>query len=202
MGMTTPPITVALDVDNVLAATSETWIDRVNARHQLTLDVTQWTEWDLEAIYPKDVAQVIYDELKEEDFYDTIQPRLGALEAVTRLRAAGLRCLFVTCELADHRFAGRKWTWLQRHGFADTTHRRDYLETLDKSIVRAELIVDDNITNVTGFTGGGVLMTRPWNAHFECTGTAVARASDWDEALMALARRIPIMPRPEKARSR
>lgn len=186
------PLTVALDVDDVLADTSPAWIAAVNARHGLDISVNDWTQWDLSAIYDRQIASNIYHELAFPDFYENVTPLAGAVDAVNALREAGLRCIFVTREVDSHGLAGRKWDWLRRHGMATTEHRKDYFEAVDKSVFRAELLVDDGLHNLLPFPTGGVLMNRPWNASAADLPAMIQRASGWSEAMRLICSRLAL----------
>jgi 5'(3')-deoxyribonucleotidase len=186
------PLTIALDVDDVVADTSTAWVAAVNARHGMVLSVRDWTEWGLGNIYGDEIANKLYAELGIVDFYDRVVPCTGAVEAIRELRGAGLRCIFVTREVDGPGMSGRKWSWLQNHGLAGPEHRRDYFEAIDKSVFRAELLVDDGLHNVLPFPTGGVLMTRPWNTSATDLPTKVQRASDWSGAMGLIRSRLAL----------
>lgn len=196
-------LTIALDVDDVLADTSTVWAASVSARHGLDISVRDWTQWSLSAIYGNEVASLIYGELESVDFYDQVTPCVGAVDAVRDLRKAGVRCLFVTREVDGAAFSGRKWAWLQRRGLAAPEHRRDYFEAVDKSVFRAELLVDDGLHNMLPFPTGGILMDRPWNRSAVDLPPQVQRASGWAEAMPLIASRLALgMRHPPVRRSR
>ena len=70
---------------------------------------------------------------------------------------------------------GPKYRWLQRHfPFIPPTH---YVFCGDKSILRADYLVDDLPKNLLRFEGHGLLYTAPHNL----TATGFTRVNNWQE---------------------
>jgi len=72
---------------------------------------------------------------------------------------------------------GPKYRWLQRHfAFIPPTH---YVFCGNKSILRADYLIDDLPRNLERFTGQGLLYTAPHNL----TASGYMRVNDWQEVL-------------------
>jgi 5'-nucleotidase len=70
---------------------------------------------------------------------------------------------------------GPKYRWLQRHfSFIPPTH---YVFCGDKSILRADYLIDDLPRNLERFQGQGILFTAPHNL----TATGFVRVNDWQQ---------------------
>jgi 5'(3')-deoxyribonucleotidase len=70
---------------------------------------------------------------------------------------------------------GPKYRWLQRHfPFIPPRH---YVFCGDKSILRADYLIDDQPRNLNLFEGQGLLFTAPHNL----TATGFIRVNDWDQ---------------------
>jgi 5'(3')-deoxyribonucleotidase len=70
---------------------------------------------------------------------------------------------------------GPKYRWLQRHfAFIPPQH---YVFCGNKSILRADYLIDDLPRNLERFTGQGLLYTAPHNL----TATGHARVNNWLE---------------------
>lgn len=150
---------IALDIDGVLAKLGETWIQRYNEDYNDSVSWDDITDWDTSKFVKKECGKKIYDYLKDPSLYDTVEPYEDAYEVVTKLREEGNRVIFPTTTPIES--AGAKYHWLVRHKLM--TNDRDYIEVKDKTLVRADFLLDDNYDNYKTFLGIGVLRLQPWN---------------------------------------
>ena len=171
-------LTIAVDVDGVVADLFPVWIARYNADWQDTLEVSQLTQWDLSQHVKSACGTLIFDYLHQPSLYDAVKPIVGALEGVQALRSLGHRVVFVT---TTNRYIGcRKLTWLAEHGFLSLDYfdmsNRDYVETLDKSLIAADVMIDDAPHNLEVFGGKHkILFEQPHNR----TELRFKRYLDW-----------------------
>jgi 5'-nucleotidase len=153
---------VFVDVDDVCALLEPVWLGRYNKDYNDNLKDEDLKEWAIEKFVKPECGLKIYTYLKDPGMYDEVVPRKGALEGVNALREMGYRVLFATACPVE--VAGRKFHWLREHGFVKK--ERDYIEIRDKSLLRGGYMIDDSYDNVSGFTGYGYLLTRPWNKKY------------------------------------
>lgn len=155
--------TIAVDVDGVVAALHAEWVRRYNEAFDDTFTLERWTTWDIASLVKPECGARYFDILRHDDLYDHVEPMLHALEGVEALREAGHRVVF--CTATGVHQAGKKLLWLERHGFLDLVHdgSKDYVEMRDKSLIRADVLIDDYTGNLRGFHGVGVLFYAPWN---------------------------------------
>lgn len=149
---------IAFDIDDVLADLVPAWLAKYNADYQDTLKRQDITAWDITQFVKPACGTKIYDYLSE-DLYDNVQPLPGALDAVRLARKCG-KVIFVTSCHPSH--MGRKFRWLNNHGFNVT--KEEYVECSDKSLILADIMIDDNPVNLEGFHGKEkILYDQPWN---------------------------------------
>lgn len=149
---------VAVDIDEVCAALMPEWIARYNRKYDDTLTPEQITSWDLSLLVKPTCGKHIFSFLTP-DIYDRVQPIPGALQAVESLRYAGHRVIFVTAGNAD-----AKRAWLVRHGFLSKGWKQpDYFACFDKSLIRADVLIDDGPHNLATFPGECILIDQPHN---------------------------------------
>jgi len=161
--------TIAVDVDEVCADLLSEWLRRYNSRtnrfHEQRLLPEQITDWDLRQFVPKEDQSMIYSILHDEGLYDSIQPIEGARDAVWLLREQGFRVIFVTACVPGTTEAKRRWlnAWgfFAKGGLSD----KDFCPVTDKSLIRADYLVDDRYENVRDFEGQGILVNRAHNRH-------------------------------------
>ena len=176
--------TIAMDVDDVCALLSETWVAKYNKDWNDNLKVEEITEWAIEKFVKPECNFQIFHYLDDPHLYDSVQPMEGAKKGVKALRRMGYRVVFTTsCPIVT---SGRKFFWLKEHMFSPT--EKDYVEIRDKSLLNFDYMLDDRFDNVMNFTGKGVLFTRPWNQKYSWN----KRVSNWNEALEYFAKEISL----------
>jgi 5'(3')-deoxyribonucleotidase len=153
---------IAVDIDDVCAQLLPHWISRYNADYNDTLTEDNMTCWEIETLVKADCGMKIFKYLSEPDFYDGVLPVEGAAEGVHKLREMGHRVIFATSAHIYH--GGKKFDWLVKHGFfGGKPSHKDYVEVRDKSLIRADVLIDDYMGNIEAFVGFGILMNRPHN---------------------------------------
>lgn len=170
---------VACDIDGVLADIHQIWLDRYNVDYSDHLTVDRITEWDMSRFVKPECGKKIYDYLDDPSLYDEMPPIEGALEGVLELRRAGHRVVFVTSSVNGA--SGRKLRWLQDWGFFETRRKSepDYVECTDKSLIRADVLIDDYHGNLAVFHGERIQFLQPWNANKSVDGAWIA--CNWRE---------------------
>ena len=102
--------------------------------------------------------------------------------------SARFEIFIATQAMAVPNSLGPKYRWLQRHfPFIPPTH---YVFCGNKSILRADYLIDDQPRNLLRFEGQGLLYTAPHNL----TATGFVRVNNWREVADYFARnpfRIP-----------
>lgn len=170
---------IAVDVDGVVADMFPVWLARYHADHPEA-------PYALSDVYgeraKRDTTMLAY--LNDPTLYDEVLPVENATAAIQALRGAGHRIVFVTSCVKG--MVDGKWSWLQRYGFlpAGEMQSDDLIVVHDKSMIRADALIDDLPRNVESWGTRGILFSTPWNAG----ATVVLRADDWLDALGHLGR--------------
>lgn len=180
-------LVLALDVDGVIADTYRVWLDRWNAAHPQD-------QFDLAEIYsPRAAGNAAFlAQLSAPDLYADVQPIDGAVASVQSLRADGHRLLFVTSCVRG--MADQKWEWLERHGVLDVRplQHPDLIIAHDKSLIRADVLVDDAAHNFDAWPTMGLLFDAPYNREARPSRpTQVCRTwrvRSWPQVLAKIAR--------------
>ncbi len=168
---------IAVDVDDTVADLLTPWLRRYNERfpdeavYKTPEDVGSWNLVDAMPEHHRDPFWAMLDP----SIYnrDEVQPIPGALEAVQRLRTMG-RVVFVTSCVGFTASVNAKFHWLVRHGFLPDAKRhggqQDFVPMIDKSLIKANFLIDDGPHNIQRFQGGlredgraGILIEHPHN---------------------------------------
>lgn len=155
---------IACDIDGVVADLHTSWLQAYNNDYGDNLKSEDVNKWELHEFVKPLCGYNIYKYLNDPSLYDNTEPVEGALTGVEALRSEGFRVVFVTS--TNLHASGRKLKWLEKHGFLTLKHgvqSPDYVEMVDKSLIRADVMIDDYPVNLEGFNGLEVLFSQPWN---------------------------------------
>jgi len=151
---------IAMDVDGVVAALDTNWMAWYNRIYNDNVQASDITDWDVHKFVKPECGHKIYEFLKNPSLYDDVLPYPGASSSIAILKSQGHRIVYATTSPIES--FGRKFLWLKQYGFI--TDLKDYFETNDKSLVRADILVDDRPKNLETFVGKKVLYAQKWNA--------------------------------------
>ena len=172
---------IAVDVDDVVADLPSIWYALYNREYNDDLAPERVLSWDTHKYVKPECGERIYRYLDEPELYNAVLPVPGALEGVQLLRYYGHRVVFVTSAVPKQ--MGRKYWWLIAHHFLyGKDSREDYVEATDKSLIRADALVDDGPHNLENFQGTRVLFTRPHNH----AAKDYHRVNSWKEVVRLL----------------
>lgn len=167
-------IIFAIDVDDVILKLVKRWLQFHNIKNGENIQEQDIKSWDIASYTnlrntPKDFYNLLTPEV-----YDDIEVVEGALYGVNELRQFG-RVIFITSNFGD--IGNAKFNALNRNGF--DVGKKDFFEAHDKSLIRNDVLFDDNYDNVKNAFKRGVLFTKPWNK----SSTYSPRCDDWSEIL-------------------
>jgi 5'(3')-deoxyribonucleotidase len=170
------PKTIAVDIDGTIADLEQNWLAWYNRDYNDNIKF--FTEWDTHKLVKPECGLKMYDYLKDPRLYDDVKPIAGAIAVIKKLKGTGYRIVYPTCSPIES--FGRKYQWLLDYGFITTI--KDYIELNDKSLIRADILVDDRPKNLDDFTGKKILFAQRWNES-EKDNPAYLHANNWNEVL-------------------
>lgn len=127
--------------------------------------------WDIVSTDRQEELRAI---LHAEDFFEDLPVMPGAPEVLHQL-SQRFEVFIATQAMSVPNSFGPKYRWLQRHfSFLPPTH---YVYCGDKSILRADYLIDDLPRNLLRFVGTGILYSAPHNL----TTQGFTRVANWQE---------------------
>lgn len=171
---------IKMDVDGVLADMIPALLTLYNADWDDNLHYEDITDWDISKFVRPECGKKVFEYFGHPDLYTLTAPFFGARTAVAILRAQGHRVLFVTSGVYPE-----KIKWLDLHGFLNNPkydndprpdHDMDICVLNDKSLIKADLLIDDYWKNQTDGESF-ILIDQPWNRHIE----GLYRAKSWND---------------------
>jgi len=165
---------ICVDMDEVMADTLAEFLRRYNQTFNEDVTTGDLTGKGLWEIAPLDRQQQLRAFLDAEDFFENLDLMPGAQEVLKDL-APRYDIFIATQAMVVPNSLGPKYRWLQRHfPFIPPTN---YVFCGDKSILRADYLIDDQARNLLHFEGQGLLYTAPHNL----TATGFVRVNNWQD---------------------
>src|SRR5579875_2387979 len=151
---------IAIDMDEVLADTLAEHIARYNRDHDEAItkaDLQGKWLWDIVSIDRHDRLEGY---LRSEDFFEDL-PVIPDSQRVLRALVQEYEIYIATSAMEFPNSFGPKYRWLRRHfPFLNPRH---FVFCGDKSIIRADFLLDDQYRHFPTFSGQGILFTAPHN---------------------------------------
>ena len=165
---------VCVDMDEVMADTLAEHLRRYNQAFDDAVTVDDLAGKGLWEVAPLDRQGQLRAFLDAEDFFEDLALMPGAQEVLKQL-SPRFEIFIATQAMTVPNSLGPKYRWLQRHfSFIPPTH---YVFCGNKSILRADYLIDDLPRNLQRFEGTGLLYTAPHNL----TATGYTRVNNWQE---------------------
>lgn len=179
------PLSIAIDVDQVVADLHTEWFRLYNIDYNDTLTNDDIIEDQIDQFVKAECGIKIRDYLAMHTLYDNIKPINGALEGVQYLRNLGHRIVYASsCVVGT---GDDKLNWLVKHGFTKINPEyktcNEWVVASDKSWINADIMIDDRPKNIKAFKGVGVVFDAPYNKN--CV--ADARMKSWKDIGKVLA---------------
>lgn len=166
-------IKIAVDQDQVLADLLEEWLNRYNNDYNDNLKKEDIIHWNWSDIVKLECGNKIYDYLDDTDMFENLKVIDDSVEVVKEL-SNGYEIFIVTAPWNVDNIKP-KYKWLQKHfPFVD---EKNYVFTRNKSIINADILIDDKPENLLGFKGFRILFDAPHNK----TETRLNRVNNWLE---------------------
>jgi 5'-nucleotidase len=165
---------ICVDMDEVMADTLAEFLRRYNETFDEDVAPEDLAGKGIWEIAPLDRQQQLRAFLDAEDFFEDLDLMPGAQEVLKDL-SVRFEIFIATQAMVIPASLGPKYRWLQRHfPFIPPTH---YVFCGDKSILRADYLIDDQPYNLARFEGQGLLYTAPHNI----TATGYVRVNNWQD---------------------
>lgn len=165
---------ICVDMDEVMADTLAEHLRRYNQTFDEDLTPDDLAGKGLWEFAPTDRLAQVRAFLDAEDFFEVLDVIPGA-QPVLKDLSQRFEIFIATQAMAVPNSLGPKYRWLQRHfPFIPPTH---YVFCGNKSILRADFLIDDQPKNLMRFEGQGLLYSAPHNLMV----TGFVRVNNWRE---------------------
>src|SRR6201996_2421170 len=161
-------------MDEVMADTLAEHLRRYNQAFEEEVTLEDLAGKGLWEITPQDRQKELRAFLDAEDFFEDL-PLMPDAQQVLKGLSARFEIFIATQAMVVPNSLGPKYRWLQRHfPFIPPTH---YVFCGNKSILRADFLIDDLPRNLERFQGQGILYSAPHNLSV----AGFVRVENWQE---------------------
>ncbi len=165
---------ICVDMDEVMADTLAEHLRRYNQAFDEDVTTEDLVGKGLWEITPADRQAQLRAFLDAEDFFEVLDVIPDSQRVLEDL-SMRFEIFIATQAMVVPNSLGPKYRWLQRHfSFLPPTH---YVFCGNKSILRADFLIDDQPKNILRFEGQGLLYTAPHNI----PATEFVRVNNWRE---------------------
>ena len=163
---------IALDMDEVIADVMPKFLDLYEQEFGTRLQKEDY--WGKEKLYRNKGVEHIRDFLFQKGFFADLPVMEHSQEVVRELHEEYE--IFITTAAMEFKFSLEdKYNWLNQH--FPFIHWKNFVFLGDKSIIRADYMIDDNVKNLRTFPGKQLLYT----AYHNVEVTNYTRVNDWLE---------------------
>ena len=160
-------------MDEVISAFSLKCLQLFNAELQTNYTITN-LQGKLLAELDQRFNEKVNDYLAEESFFLDLEVMEGSQDALRRL-SEQYEIFIVTAAMEFPASLAPKYQWLKKHfPFLNEKH---FVFCGDKSIIRADYLIDDTPKNLETFAGEGILFSAPHNMN----NNTYVRLNNWKE---------------------
>lgn len=158
-------MSIAVDMDDVLACTSEKIMATYNELYQGNYTTEDLLGIEIEDFLSKEVIIELYQEFNKPGFTRDLCLKPDALEVMSRLNEQyDVYIASAAMEVPGTFFD--KYDWLKEHfPFLSPQH---FIFCGNKKVVRADYLIDDNIRQLRNFRGRGILFSSHMNHGRPC----------------------------------
>lgn len=175
------PLTVLIDMDDVLENFIETLISSLNSEHNLCVDVDEVRGWDFWGLFPTLDLSECFKPVYRRQFWRELKPLPDAIESVKSLINGGDNVYVVT---AGHPETLRnRLLFLSKH--FPFISDKNVIVTKKKQLIKGDVLIDDNYNNLIGGDYNKILMTAYHNRDYEAPKDMV-RCDGWKEVIEAI----------------
>ena len=163
---------ICVDMDEVIADALGEHLLRYNRHFGESVTVDDLNGRWLTDFVPAERQEAAIEFLRSEDFFAVLEVMPESQRVLKRLQER-YDIFIATAAMEVPTSFTAKFEWLERHfPFIPPSH---IVFCGDKSILRADFLIDDNPRQLRRFRGEGILFTAPANVHV----TGFRRVDDW-----------------------
>jgi 5'(3')-deoxyribonucleotidase len=171
---------IAIDFDETLFPTLERVLEIYNKRHNVNIESSQITTYNLHDSFPSEIADEILEVFIEKDAYTYLQPYKGAVRAVKTLAEQGHEVYVATS--TDVR--NMEWKEELLHKYFPFIPKKNLIRIHNKALLNVDVLVEDKLDNLKSIFADRICFNQPWNIDEDADYVySIYRIHHWGEII-------------------
>ena len=151
---------IAFDCDDVLIDLLEYWVYWLNQAYHLNVKREDITDWDISLFFPSLTEEEIFEPLYSPNFWYGVKGKPNVKETIEYQKYRGHQVVVATAsDISTISYKINNCLFR----LYDCFDKDDIIVIKDKSLLNADVLIDDNPDNFNGFKGIRILMDSPHN---------------------------------------
>lgn len=150
---------IVCDIDNICNNLTEKTLELYNSRSGKSVQMSDLTTYNFADCLPKEDADAIISLFKEKKLWNSLTPIAGASNGLKTLIKQGHRIYLATA--TDPINFAWKVEWIKKN--FSFINADNIIRIMDKSLLKADIIIDDHLDNLVGNTAYRICLDYPWN---------------------------------------
>lgn len=173
---------VLVDLDDTLTNLLQAWVDYLNRKHGLKVDYKKIDEWDITLFFPTLSTKEVFEPLYTDSFWASVYPKKKSIEYLRLLYEEGFDIYVCTNSNYVTLKSKLEHTLFRYFPFIDEKH---IIITANKTMVKADVLVDDYIENLRYGSYKRILFDACHNKKYHNIGYDI-RVKDWKQCYRAI----------------
>lgn len=169
---------IVCDIDNILNNLAEKVIEVYNSYSKKKIQISDITSYNFYDCLPKEDADGIVSLFKEKSLWDSLKPLEGSQNGLKQLIKRGHHIYLATA--TDPINFAWKIAWIKQ--YYPFISEDNVIRIMDKSLLKADVIIDDCLDNLINSFAERVTLNYPWNQNeLKDYAYGIRRADNWSD---------------------
>lgn len=174
---------IICDIDNICNNLTEKTLEIYNSRSDKNIQITELTSYSFADCLSKEDANAIIALFKEKKLWNSLSPIAGAVNGLKALIKQGHQIYLATA--TDPINFAWKVEWMKKN--FSFINADNIIRIMDKSLIKADVIIDDHLDNLVNNTAHRICLDYPWNRDEKKDFVYdIHRAHNWKEIIVAI----------------
>lgn len=149
-------IKIAFDLDDVLIDLIPAWLNELNRKHGTNKKIEDIRSWSISHFFKEDIEkgllskEEIYHPLIDNNFWKTVKPIEGMHDLIKSLNDTNLFNIYIATASNYHTIKSKLDNCVMKY-YGDIIDEKHIILINDKSMLNADILVDDYFVNVDKF---------------------------------------------------
>lgn len=168
-------LTILCDVDEVVNNLVEKILVKYNEKYNDNVKTDDITDFYIKP-FLKEECKDVFAEFCTDEFLETLEVQPKAKEIIDRLMGKH-NFYFLTSTHPSNVNAKHKWL----SNLFPAYTQKNLIICMDKSLVHGDVLIDDNLNNLSDSVKYNLIFDKPWNRQCGCFNFKTFRVKDWEE---------------------